>query len=212
MSIAFCSFVKRDDRGTPTLSFIFWHGSVELKIDRKSVKHMNCVDYTEEEFDAIDFESLDSTPCVFWAYKGCTYVEAFELADDKFASMMISRTDVSQFVKHDASATWVALCKRYDPTLEGKIAAELARRMNIQPKREPKLPEHFNEQFLREYTKELLSGLETILSDDDLDKLQKIADESIKDFLGKEHPELNSTDYSEEKGDTTNDMEKAEET
>lgn len=78
-----------------------------------------------------------------------------------------------------------------------------------------------------EYTNKLLSGLEIILSDDDLDKLQKIADESIKDFLEKEHHELdpyakldfspvvsqlNSVDYSEEKGGTTNDTEKEEET
>lgn len=226
MSIAFCSFVKRDDQGDPILDFTFWHGSVRLKIGRKSVKHMNCVEYTEEEFNAIDFESLDSTPCAFWAYKCCEYVEAFQLADDKFASMLISRKDVSEFMKHDVSTAWVALCKQYDPTLEGRIAAELARRMNIlQPKREPELPEHFNEDFLREYTNTLLSGLELILSDDDLDKLQKIADECIKDFL--EHPELNpynkldfspvisqlnSADYSGEKGGTSNDTEKEEET
>lgn len=229
MSIAFCSFVKRDDRGNPILDFIFWHGSVKLKIGRKSVKHMNCVEYTEEEFDAIDFESLDSSPCAFWAYKGCTYVEAFELADDEFASMLISRKDVSEYVEHNVSATWVALCKQYDPTLEGRIAAELARRMNIQPKQEPELPEHFNEDFLREYTNKLLSGLELILSDDDFDKLQKISDECIKDFLEKEHTEpnpyakldlspvvlrstRNSADYSEEKGGTTDDTEKEEET
>ena len=117
MSIAFCSFVKRDDRGNPILDFIFWHGSVKLKIGRKSVKHMNCVEYTEEEFDAIDFESLDSSPCAFWAYKGCTYVEAFELADDEFASMLISRKDVSEYVEHNVSATWVALCKQYETLL-----------------------------------------------------------------------------------------------
>lgn len=229
MSIAFCSFVERDDQGNPILDFTFWHGSVKLKIGRKSVKHMNCVEYTEEEFNAIDFESLDSSPCMFWAYKTCAYVEAFQLADDEFASILISRKDVSEFMKHDVSTAWVALCKQYDPTLEGRIATELARRMNIQLKREPELPENFNEEFLREYTNKLLSGLEIILSDDDLDKLQKIADESIKDFLEKEHHELdpyakldfspvvlrstqNSADYSGEKGGTTNDTEKEEET
>lgn len=221
MSIAFCSFVERDGKGDPILDFTFWHGSVKLKIGRKSVKHLNCVEYTGEEFDAIDFESLDSSPCAFWGWKGCEYVEAFELADDEFASRMISRTDISTFVRHDVSTAWVALCRQYDPTLEGRIAAELARKMNIlQPKREPELPKNINEEFLRDFRNKLFEGFDQILSDDELDKLQKISDESIKEFLKQEHPELdpyekldfspvisqlNSADYDTEKGGTTND-------
>lgn len=175
MSIAFCTFVKRDKYGIPVLKFNLWDRSVNLRVSRQTM-HANFKQFTQEEYDAIDFESLNETPCFMWAYLGSEDVSAFGVMYEDLAKHLVSTTETSTFTRPEVSPYWISLCKQYDPTLESRLAEYLARKINI------KLPDvkSDKEQIIREFVECILPDVEDDLSDVQKEALHEAIDNAIE--------------------------------
>ncbi len=128
-----------------------WHDTVELYVDQRVTQHVNFKDYTEEEWNEIDFESLNEYPCIMNAYIGnitaCVFaIPSADNVNEYMKAYIKSRYPEncqfgSVFMDHRTSQYWLKLCMRYDPNLEKVITVETAKKLGMMPTKtiEPKL-------------------------------------------------------------------------
>lgn len=143
--LAFGTFINRLSRTEVEIHFQYWGGSLTLRVT-SDAEHVNSRRYTEEEFAAIDFESMNETPCVFGSFIGHSSVFAFDLPSnpEEFAKHQVSHMRISTFTDSGVNTAWVNICKRYDSKLEGRIAAELAKKLNVLHESQDNLQTDFN--------------------------------------------------------------------
>ena len=143
MSVSFATFIERISPTRVKLKFTMWHDTVELYVDQRVTHHVNFKDYTDEEWNEIDFESLKEYPCIMNAYIGnstaCVFgIPNADIVNEWMKVYIKSRYPEncefgSVFMDHRASQYWLKLCMRYDPNLEKVIREETAKKLGMMP-------------------------------------------------------------------------------
>lgn len=133
MSIAFATFVERLSEDTVRLKFDYWYGSTSCLVHRLALHHTNYEPYTQEEYNDLNIESLNETPCVFSTFVNSEYLDVLGIPanPDEFARQQLQKTNVDSFLDRAVSFAWVEMCKRYDPTLSDRITRRIAEKLNI---------------------------------------------------------------------------------
>ena len=69
MAISFVTFLERVSPTRVKLRVVMWHNTFELYVDKNYTERINFKDYNIEEWENIDFESLNERLCWIDAYK-----------------------------------------------------------------------------------------------------------------------------------------------
>lgn len=151
MAISFVTFLERVSPTRVKLRVMMWHDTFELFVDKNYTQHINFKDYSTEEWESIDFESLNEYVCFIDAYKGHDTAFAFgiprqEIVNDIMSCYIKQNYPEnckfgSVFMDHRTSQYWLKLCMKYDPNLEKVITEETAKKLGVMSVQtiEPKL-------------------------------------------------------------------------
>lgn len=141
MAISFVTFLERVSPTRVKLRVVMWHDTFELFVDKNRTQRINFTDYSTEEWNEIDFESLNEHVCWIDAYKGevtaCVFVMPKEEMVNDIMSHYIKQNypEASKFssifMDHQLSGEWLRICKQYDPNLEKVITEATAKKLGI---------------------------------------------------------------------------------
>ena len=142
MSVSFATFIERISPTRVKLKFTMWYNTFELYVDQRVTQRVNFKDYTDEEWNAIDFESLKEYPCCVNAYIGNSTAFVFGILPvecvDKWMKDYIESNYPGEnckfgsvFMDHRTSQYWLKLCMKYDPNLDKVIREETARKLGM---------------------------------------------------------------------------------
>lgn len=141
MALSFVTFLERVSPTRVKLRVVMWHDTFELFVDKNCTQHVNFKDYSTEEWNKIDFESLNERVCWIDAYKGqdtaCVFgIPRQEIVND-IMSYYIKQNYPgasefrSIFMERELSGEWLRICKQYDPNLEKVITEATAKKLGI---------------------------------------------------------------------------------
>ena len=141
MPISFVTFLERVSHTRVKLRVVMWHDTFELFVDKNYTQRINFTDYSTEEWNEIDFESLNEHPCWINAYKGqdtaCVFgIPRQEIVNDIMLHYIKENYPganefSSIFMDHKLSGEWLLICKQYDPNLEKVITEATAKKIGI---------------------------------------------------------------------------------
>ena len=127
MSFGFCTFVRWIDKSKVVLRLQHSEGYMERIFSFPHTKDLCDIDYTEEEFKNIKFDSLTDAPCIFIAYTLSEYLSILRLLNDEQATAEIKKHDGSYWLKADPA--FIKTCKVLDPSIETKLFEERNKRL-----------------------------------------------------------------------------------
>lgn len=141
MAISFVTFLERVSPNRVKLRVVMWHNTIELYVDKNYTQRINFKDYSLEEWENIDFESLNERLCWIDAYKGQDTACVFGMPREDMVNEIMSRyihenypgaSEFSSiFMERELSGAWLRICKQYDPNLEKVLAEATAKRIGI---------------------------------------------------------------------------------
>ena len=141
MAISFVTFLERVSPTRVKLRVVMWHDTFELFVDKNYTQHINFKDYSTEEWNEIDFESLNECVCYIDAYKGQDTAIVFGIPRQEIVNDIMSHYIKqnypgasefrSIFMERELSGEWLRICKQYDPNLEKVIAEATAKKLGI---------------------------------------------------------------------------------
>lgn len=141
MAISFVTFLERISPTRVKLRVVMWHDTFELFVDKNRTQRINFKDYSTEEWNEIDFESLNEHVCWIDAYKGevtaCVFgIPNHDIVNDIMlhyirANYPGASEFSSIFMDHQLSGEWLRICKQYDPNLEKVITEATAKKIGI---------------------------------------------------------------------------------
>lgn len=141
MAISFVTFLERVSPTRVKLRVVMWHDTFELFVDKNRTQRINFKDYSTEEWNEIDFESLNEHVCWIDAYKGEVTACVFGIPREDMVNDIMSyyikqnypgASEFSSiFMDHQLSGEWLRICKQYDPNLEKVITEATAKKIGI---------------------------------------------------------------------------------
>lgn len=141
MAISFATFIERVSPTRVKLRVVMWHNTFELYVDKYYTERINFKDYSIEEWENIDFESLNERLCWIDAYKGQDTACVFGMPREDMVNEIMSRYIKenypgasefnSIFMERELSGAWLRICKQYDPNLEKVLTEATAKRIGI---------------------------------------------------------------------------------
>jgi len=141
MAISFVTFLERVSPTRVKLRVVMWHDTFELFVDKNRTQRINFKDYSTEEWNKIDFESLNEHPCWIDAYKGEVTACVFGIPNQDIVNDIMlhyirnnypgASKFSSIFMDHQLSGEWLRICKQYDPNLEKVITEATAKKIGI---------------------------------------------------------------------------------
>lgn len=141
MSIAFASFLERVSPSRVKLRVVMWHDTFELYVDKNYTQKIIFKYYSMEEWENIDFESLNERLCWIDSYKGQDTAFVFGMPRQEIVNDIMSRYIKenypgasefrSVFMERELSGAWLRICKQYDPNLEKVLTEATAKRIGI---------------------------------------------------------------------------------
>ncbi len=141
MAISFVTFLERISPTRVKLRVVMWHDTFELFVDKNRTASINFKDYSTDEWNEIDFESLNEHPCWIDAYKGQDTACVFGIPRQEIVNDIMLRyikenypgasKFSSIFMDHRLSGEWLRICKQYDPNLEKVITEATAKKIGI---------------------------------------------------------------------------------
>lgn len=141
MTISFVTFLKRVSPTRVKLRVVMWYDTFELFVDKNHTQHINFKDYSTEEWNDIDFESLNERVCYIDAYIGQDTACVFGIPRQEIVNDIMSHYIKqnypgasefrSIFMEHKLSGEWLRICKQYDPNLEKVITDATAKKLGI---------------------------------------------------------------------------------
>lgn len=141
MSIAFATFLERVSPSRVKLRVVMWHDTFELFVDKNYTQQINFKYYSMEEWENIDFESLNERLCWIDSYKGQDTAFVFGMPRQEIVNDIMSRYIKenypgasefrSVFMERELSGAWLRICKQYDPNLEKVLTEATANRIGI---------------------------------------------------------------------------------
>ena len=141
MSISFATFLERVSPTRVKLRVVMWYDTFELFVDKNCTQKINFKDYSMEEWESIDFESLNERLCFIDAYIGQDTAFVFGMPREEMVNDIMSRYIKknypgasefnSIFMERNLSDAWLRICKQYDPNLEKVITEVTAKKLNI---------------------------------------------------------------------------------
>lgn len=75
---ATCTFVKRISRTLVEIAITYYGGVIHGVVDRNSTCHVNFKPYTDDEWDALDFENMKNCLCAGARYKNSNKMMTFD--------------------------------------------------------------------------------------------------------------------------------------
>lgn len=155
MAISFVTFLERVSPTRVKLRVVMWHDTFELFVDKNYTQHINFKDYSTEEWNDIDFESLNERVCFIDAYKGQDTACVFGIPRQEIVNDIMSHyikqnypgaSEFSSiFMKRELSGEWLRICKQYDPNLEKVITEVTAKKIGINIPKTDLMIEKINE-------------------------------------------------------------------
>lgn len=141
MSVSFVTFLKRVSPTRVKLRVIMWHDTFELFVDKNYTQRINFTDYSTEEWNEIDFESLNERVCWIDAYRGQDTACVFGMPRQEIVNDIMlhyirdnypgASKFHSIFMDHKLSGEWLRICKQYDPNLEKVIIEATAKKIGL---------------------------------------------------------------------------------
>ncbi len=141
MAISFVTFLERVSPTRVKLRVVMWHNTFELFVDKNHTQHINFKDYSTEEWENIDFESLNERLCWIDGYKGQDTACVFGIPREDMVNEIMSRyihenypganKFNSIFMERELSGAWLRICKQYDPNLEKVLTEATAKKVGI---------------------------------------------------------------------------------
>ena len=141
MAISFVTFLERVSPTRVKLRVVMWHDTFELYVDKNYTKRINFTDYSTEEWNEIDFESLNERPCFIDGYRGndtaCIFgIPRQEIVNDIMSQYIRNnypgKSEFSSiFMERELSGAWLRICKQYDPNLEKVLTEATAKKIGI---------------------------------------------------------------------------------
>lgn len=141
MAISFVTFLERVSHTRVKLRVVMWHDTFELFVDKNRTQRINFKDYSTEEWNEIDFESLNERVCWIDAYKGHDTAFVFGIPRQEIVNDIMSQYIKqnypgasefrSIFMERELSGEWLRICKQYDPNLEKVITEATAKKLGI---------------------------------------------------------------------------------
>lgn len=141
MSIAFATFLERGSPSRVKLRVVMWRDTFELYVDKNYTQKINFKYYSMEEWENIDFESLNERLCWIDCFKGQDTAFVFGMPREEIVNDIMSRYIKenypgasefnSIFMERELSDAWLRICKQYDPNLEKVLTEATAKRIGI---------------------------------------------------------------------------------
>lgn len=141
MAISFVTFLERVSPTRVKLRVVMWHDTFELFVDKNRTQRINFTDYSTEEWNEIDFESLSERPCCIDGYIGNDTACIFGIPRQEIVNDIMSQyirnnypgaSEFSSiFMERELSGEWLRICKQYDPNLEKVITEATAKKIGI---------------------------------------------------------------------------------
>ena len=141
MSISFVTFLERVSPTRVKLRVVMWHDTFELYVDKNHTQRINFKDYSTEEWNEIDFESLNEHMCWIDGYMGQDTACVFGIPRQEIVNDIMSQYIKenypgaskfnSIFMDHKLSGEWLRICKQYDPNLEKVLTEATAKKIGI---------------------------------------------------------------------------------
>lgn len=141
MAISFVTFLERVSPTRVKLRVVMCHDTFELFVDKNYTEKINFKDYSTEEWNEIDFESLNERPCWIDGYIGndtaCVFgIPRQEIVNDIMLHYIRDnypgKSEFSSiFMERELSGAWLRICKQYDPNLEKVITEATAKKIGI---------------------------------------------------------------------------------
>lgn len=141
MAISFVTFLERVSPTRVKLRVVMWHDTFELFVDKNRTQRINFKDYSTEEWNEIDFESLNEHVCWIDAYKGEVTACVFGIPNQDIVNDIMlhyiranypgASKFRSIFMERELSGEWLRICKQYDPNLEKVITEATAKKIGI---------------------------------------------------------------------------------
>ena len=154
-AMSFVTFLERMSPTRVKLRVVMWHDTFELFVDKNYTQRINFTDYSTEEWNEIDFESLNECACWIDAYIGqdtaCVFgIPKREIVNDIMLGYIRENYPgasefSSIFMNHQLSGEWLRICKQYDPNLEKVIAEATAKKIGLNIPKTDLMIEKINE-------------------------------------------------------------------
>ena len=151
MAILFATFIERVSHTRVKIRAVMWHDTFELFVDKYSTHLLNFT----EEWDDIDFESLNERVCWIDAFKRADTACVFGIPRQEIVNDIMSHFIKqaypgkskfgSIFMDRRISGEWLRICKQYDPNLEKVIAEATANKIGINIPKTDLMIERINE-------------------------------------------------------------------
>lgn len=155
MAISFVTFLERVSPTRVKLRVVMWHDTFELFVDKNRTQRINFKDYSIEEWNEIDFESLNEHVCWIDAYKGHDTACVFGIPNQDIVNDIMlhyikqnypgASEFRSIFMERELSGEWLRICKQYDPNLEKVITEATAKKLGINIPKTDLMIERINE-------------------------------------------------------------------